>query len=153
MSHFKLKDLFMLSGNFCPWTKWRKYFYDSNSWFADFRRLNMSWRLAKDHDLPEFWPYGRLKSPKIENETSKNIVLWSFRPWIKITGGWHEQDYRTQLGPRTLNDPLWFIAYSKVSMSTTWYILGALQNPLSMPSKSSHVLHTSMQSKDAFQYL
>ena len=119
----------------------------------DLRTLDMIWSLSRDHDLPKFWPCGRLNDQKIENETSKNIVLWSFRPWIKITGGWHEQDYRTQLGPRTLNDPLWFIAYSKVSMSTTWYILGALQNPLSMPSKSSHVLHTSMQSKDAFQYL
>ena len=58
----------------------------------DFRGLNMIWRLAKDHDLPKFWPYGRLKSPKIENETSKNIVLLSFRQWTKITGR-HEQVY------------------------------------------------------------
>ena len=28
----------------------------------------MIWRLAKDLDLPELWPYGRLKGPKIENE-------------------------------------------------------------------------------------
>ena len=54
--------------------------------------LNMIWRLAKDHDLPEFWPYVRLKGPKIENETSKNIVLSSCRPWTKITGR-HEQVY------------------------------------------------------------
>ena len=78
------------------------------------------------------------QGPKIENETSKNIVLSSFRPWRKITGQ-YEQVYRTQLGPRTLYDALRFIAYSKVSMSTTWYILGALQNQLSMPSKSSYV--------------
>ena len=58
----------------------------------DFRGLNMIWRLAKDHDLPEFWPYGRLKGQKIESETSKNIVLSSFRPWTKITGR-HEQVY------------------------------------------------------------
>ena len=38
-------------------------------------KLNMIWRLAKYVDLPEFWPYGRLKGPKIENEASKNIVL------------------------------------------------------------------------------
>ena len=31
----------------------------------------MIWRLAKDHDLLKFWPYGRLKGPKIENENSK----------------------------------------------------------------------------------
>ena len=52
--------------------------------------LNMIWRLAKDHDLLKLWPYGRLKGPKIENETSKNIVLSSFCPWTKITGR-HEQ--------------------------------------------------------------
>ena len=40
--------------------------------------------LPKDHDLPKFWPYGRLKGPKIENKTSKNIILSSFRPWTKI---------------------------------------------------------------------
>ena len=54
--------------------------------------LNMIWRLAKDHDLSNFWPYGRLKGPKIENETSKTIVLLSFCPWTKITGR-HEQVY------------------------------------------------------------
>ena len=42
--------------------------------------LNMIWRLAKDLDLPEFWPYGHLKDPKIENEALKNKVLSSLRP-------------------------------------------------------------------------
>ena len=54
------------------------------------RHSAIIWSLAKDHDLPEFWPYGRLKGPKIENETSRNIVLSSFFPWTKITGR-HEQ--------------------------------------------------------------
>ena len=40
----------------------------------------MIWSLAKDLDLPEFWPYGRLKGPKIENEVSKNNILSSLRP-------------------------------------------------------------------------
>ena len=124
---------------------------DAKPLFLQVDMLNIIWRLDKDHDLPNFWSYGGHKSQKIENETSKNIVLSSNCPWRKITR-WHEQVYRTQLGPRTLNDPLRSIAYSNVSMSTTCYILGALQNQLSMPSKSSHVLHTSMQSKDAFQY-
>ena len=43
----------------------------------------MIWRLAKDLDLPEFWPYGRLKGPKIENEARKNNVLSSVRPMDK----------------------------------------------------------------------
>ena len=42
--------------------------------------LNMIWRLAKDLDLPEFWPYGQFKASKIENEALKNNVLSSFRP-------------------------------------------------------------------------
>ena len=46
----------------------------------------MIWRLAKEHDFPEFRPYGHLKGPKIENEVSKNIVLSSLRPWTKIAG-------------------------------------------------------------------
>ena len=58
----------------------------------DFRGLNMIWRLAKEHDLPKFCPYGHLEGQKIENETSTNIVLSSFRPWTKITGR-HEQVY------------------------------------------------------------
>ena len=37
-------------------------------------------RLVKDLDLPEFWPYGRLKGPKIENEVLKNNLLSSLRP-------------------------------------------------------------------------
>ena len=54
----------------------------------------MIWRLAKDHDLPKFChSYGHLEGQKIENETSTNIVLSSFRPWTKITGR-HEQVYR-----------------------------------------------------------
>ena len=40
----------------------------------------MIWRLAKDLDLPEFWSYGHLKGPKIENEALKNKVLSSLRP-------------------------------------------------------------------------
>ena len=37
------------------------------------RGLNIYWRLAKDHNLPKFLPYGCLKGPKIENGTSKDI--------------------------------------------------------------------------------
>ena len=40
----------------------------------------MIWSLTKDLDLPEFWPYGRLKGSKIENEVLKNKVLSSLRP-------------------------------------------------------------------------
>ena len=40
----------------------------------------MIWRFAKDLDLPENWPYGRLKGQKIENETIENNVLSSLRP-------------------------------------------------------------------------
>ena len=58
------------------------FFDDSNFWFEDLERLNM--RLAKELDLPEFWPYGHLKGPKIENEASKIIVLSSLRPCTKI---------------------------------------------------------------------
>ena len=60
-----------------------KDLYDIFSWFKlMIRGLHMIWRLAKDHDLPKIWPYGRLKSPKIENETSKNRK-------------WNLQKYRT----------------------------------------------------------
>ena len=34
---------------------------------------------AKDLDLPDIWPYVRLKSPKIENEALKSSVLLSLR--------------------------------------------------------------------------
>ena len=40
----------------------------------------MTWKLAQDFDLPEFWPYGHLKGPKIENEELKNNVLSSLCP-------------------------------------------------------------------------
>ena len=53
----------------------------------------MIWRLTKDLDLPVFWPYGRLKAPRIENEAVKNNVLWSLRPMDKNPRG-HEQVYR-----------------------------------------------------------
>ena len=49
-------------------------------------------RLAKYLDLPEFWPYGRLKGPKIENEAWKNNVLSSLRPMDENPGR-HEQVY------------------------------------------------------------
>ena len=39
----------------------------------------MIWRLAKDHYLPEFWPYGRLMG--IENETSQKYCAF-----VRITG-------------------------------------------------------------------
>ena len=44
------------------------------------QRLNMIWRRVKDLDPPEFWPYGRLKVPKIENEALKNNMLSSLHP-------------------------------------------------------------------------
>ena len=31
----------------------------------------MIWKLAKDLDLPEFWPYGRLKGPKMKMKHKK----------------------------------------------------------------------------------
>ena len=49
-------------------------FEDSRGWI-----MNMIWRLVKDLDLPEFWPYGCLKVPKIENEASSTVrgsVIW-----------------------------------------------------------------------------
>ena len=52
----------------------------------------MIWRLAKDLDLPEFWPYGRLKGRKIENEALKNNVLSSLRPMDENPRR-HEQVY------------------------------------------------------------
>ena len=51
----------------------------------------MIWRLAKDPDLPEFWPYPRLKGPKIENEALKNNVLSSLHP-MDSNPRQHEQD-------------------------------------------------------------
>ena len=39
----------------------------------------MIWRIAKDLDLHEFWPYGCLRGPKIENEALKNNLLSSLR--------------------------------------------------------------------------
>ena len=68
--------------------------------------LNMIWKLAKDLNQPEFWPYGHLKVPKIENEASKNIVLSSFRPWTKIVGR-HEQNSFFKLGSNLPLTPIW----------------------------------------------
>ena len=39
-----------------------------------------SFRSQKQKDLSEFWPYGRLKGPKIQNEALKNNVLSSLCP-------------------------------------------------------------------------
>ena len=50
------------------------------------------WRLAKDLDLPEFWPYESLKGPKIENEALKNNVLSSLRH-MNENPGRHELVY------------------------------------------------------------
>ena len=50
----------------------------------------MIWIVAKDLDLPEFWPYGRLKGPKIENEALRNNVLSSLCPMDENLGR-HEQ--------------------------------------------------------------
>ena len=46
------------------------------------------WRLVKDLDQPEFWSYGHLKDPKIENEASKIIVLSSLRPLFLTSKLW-----------------------------------------------------------------
>ena len=53
----------------------------------------MIWRLAKDLDLPAFWPYGRLKSSKIENEALKNNILSSLRPMDENLRQ-HEQSFQ-----------------------------------------------------------
>ena len=66
----------MLSCNFRPWMKWQKYDIFLMIQIIDLQRVK----------------HGRLKGPKIENETSKTIVLLSFRPWTKIIGR-HEQVY------------------------------------------------------------
>ena len=52
----------------------------------------MIWRLVEDLDPPEFWPYGRLKVPKIENGARKNNVHSSLRP-MEENPRRHEQDY------------------------------------------------------------
>ena len=44
----------------------------------------MNWRLVKDLDLPEFWPYGRLKGQKIENETYEITYFCHYISWTKI---------------------------------------------------------------------
>ena len=54
----------------------------------------MIWRLVKDLDLLKFWPYGRLKGPKIENERLKNNVLSTLRPTDKNPRR-HEQVYKS----------------------------------------------------------
>ena len=51
----------------------------------------MIWRLVKDLDLPEFWPYGGLKVPKVGNEALRNNVLSSLRP-MDENPKQHEQD-------------------------------------------------------------
>ena len=58
--------------------------------------LELIWRLAKDLYLPECWPYGHLKGPKIENEARKNNVLLSLRPMDENPGR-HEQVYMKSL--------------------------------------------------------
>ena len=55
--------------------------------------LELIWRLAKDLYLPECWPYGHLKGPKIENEAWKNNVLLSLRPMDESLRQ-HEQVYK-----------------------------------------------------------
>jgi hypothetical protein len=52
----------------------------------------MIWRLVIELDLPEFWPHGRLKGPKTENEALENNVLSSVRPMHKNPRR-HEQGY------------------------------------------------------------
>ena len=52
----------------------------------------MIWRLVKDLDLPELWPYGHHKGPKIENEALENNVLSSLCPMHENPRG-HEQGY------------------------------------------------------------
>ena len=47
----------------------------------------MIWRLDEDLDPPEFWPFGRLKVPKIENEALKKhtFVITSHRRQSQAT--------------------------------------------------------------------
>ena len=54
----------------------------------------MIWTLAMTMIYPNLDPMGISQAQKKGNETSKNIVLLSFRPWTKITGR-HEQVSRS----------------------------------------------------------
>ena len=44
----------------------------------------MVWRLVKDLDLPEFWPYGRLKGLKLKMKHKKITYFRHYIPWTKI---------------------------------------------------------------------
>ena len=66
----------------------------------------MIWRLVKDLDPPEFWPYERLKVLKIENEASKNNVLSSLRP-MDENPGWAQAESVTY--QKNMTDTFWFI--------------------------------------------
>ena len=80
------RDLLMLSRIFVHGTKWLKYVI-----FSWFKFINGDSRdLAKDLDLPDLWPYGRLKGQKIENVALKNNALSSLRPMDELSRQ-HEQ--------------------------------------------------------------
>ena len=74
----------LMSGNFVDGCNDESTILFDDSNLSLLERLNMIWRLAKGLDLPKFWPYGRLKGPKIENDAPKNFVLLSLRLCTKI---------------------------------------------------------------------
>ena len=76
----------------------------------------MIWRLAKDLDLPEFWPYGHLKGPKIENEALKNNVLSSLHPMDENSRR-HEQGYELSKTP---------LLYKLYSATSSYYLNDSL---------------------------
>ena len=77
-------DLFISSGDFPPWTKWRKY--------VIFWWFNETCQRPRSTQILILMGISRTK---IENEASKNIILSSFRSWTKIAGR-HEQFYCLQ---------------------------------------------------------
>ena len=69
--------------------------------------LNMILTLANDLDLPEFWPYGRLKGPKIENEALKDNVLSSLCPMVENPRRHNFKKTSKLLKDRQKRNPTW----------------------------------------------
>ena len=85
-------DLFMLSSNFCLWTKWQKYnsFGGFIFYFLAFdtpivQYLGKSWSLASLQIM-----FNPLTPANCWFESSKDIVLLSFPPWTKIIGRYEQ---------------------------------------------------------------
>ena len=48
------------------------FFDDSTSWFENSKGLTRFWRLAKDLDLPKFWPLGVSRDQKFKMKNSEH---------------------------------------------------------------------------------